>query len=259
MARPTVAECRELLAACAPGELDALIERLSGDDRAGVRALADAACRRRAAARAEGERLDGLLKLERSLSAGGTLVVAGVDEVGRGALAGPVTAAAVVLGDAPLPAGLNDSKRLTPARRSQMAALLRDGCRAWAVAHVSHEAVDAIGIARATRQAMQEALAALEVAADHVIVDGLPIGAHASETAVVKGDSRVACVAAASIVAKVARDDLMARLGERHPGWDFAVNKGYGTPEHLARVAEQGPCPVHRRSFLRNVIEPKLW
>lgn len=152
----------------------------------------------------------------------GALIVAGVDEVGRGAQ-------------------------------------LRGSCRAWAVAHVSAETIDGVGIVEATRLAMSQAIAALEVEPHHVVVDGLPVGVHASETAVVKGDSKVACVAAASVIAKVARDEYMARMAEEHPGWDFAVNKGYGTPGHIARVAEDGPCPIHRRSFLTGITRPHLW
>lgn len=245
----TVAHCKELLASCLAEDLPELAASLISDDRPGVRHAVDAELKRRAAVAREVARLEGLLALERQLMTSGAAVIAGVDEVGRGALAGPVTAAAVVLGGTFPPAGLNDSKRLSPGRRDSIAAVLRETCVCWSVAHVGPARIDEIGIAAATREAMLAALAGLASRADHVLVDGLPVRTHPNETAVVGGDSKVACIAAASVVAKVARDSLMVRLAAEHPGWAFEVNKGYGTAEHIAEIVRRGPSRVHRRSF----------
>ncbi len=176
-------------------------------------------------------------------------LVAGVDEVGRGALAGPVTAAAVLLdAGADIP-GLADSKTLTPRQRARVDSVIRASAAAVAVAHVPPGVIDALGIAEATRRAMLEAVAALAVRPHAVVVDGLPVDLGVESHAVVRGDSLVAAVAAASIVAKVARDGLMAELDHEFPGYGFATHKGYGTPDHLAAIERLGPCEIHRRSF----------
>lgn len=255
----SVAHCVELLSACAAQDLPGLIASLESDGRSGVRNAIAAELKRRAAAERETARLEQMLALERRVIASGATVVAGVDEVGRGALAGPVTAAAVVLGDAFPPAGLNDSKLLSPERRDRLAATLRSTCACWSVAHIGADRIDEVGIAAATREAMVAAIQGLEDCADHVMVDGLPVRAHPNETAVVGGDGKVACIAAASVIAKVARDSLMVSLGEEHPGWAFHVNKGYGTPEHIAEIRRRGPSPVHRMSFSPASEFPGLW
>lgn len=251
MSRPerSADECRALLRAAAGDDLAALVAELSEDPRSTVRDAARAAARRIEAVRSEHARLDALLAFERELAAAGAVVIAGVDEVGRGAMAGPVTAAAVVLGEIPPPEGLDDSKRLSPVARERLSELVRASARAFCVTHVEAGVIDRIGIAAATRQAMAGALAGLGVDADRVVVDGLPVGLHPGEHAIAKADSTVACVAAASVIAKVERDGLMRRLAEEHPRWDLATNKGYGTPEHLALMDSHGLSPIHRRSF----------
>jgi len=176
-------------------------------------------------------------------------LLAGVDEVGRGALAGPVTAAAVLLQRGADIPGLADSKTMTPRQRARVDAAIRESAAAVAVAHVPPDVIDALGIAEATRRAMLEALAALTVRPHAVVVDGLPVDLGVESHAVVRGDSLIAAVAAASVVAKVSRDALMARLDLEFPGYGFAAHKGYGTPDHLAAIERLGPCEVHRRSF----------
>jgi ribonuclease HII len=175
--------------------------------------------------------------------------LAGVDEVGRGPLAGPVVAAAVVLPESGWPEGIRDSKKLTAAARERLDALIR-GCGAVGVAVVEAEEIDRLNIHHATLTAMARAAAALPTRPAHALVDGkfLPaLGIPA--TAVVKGDAQSLCVAAASIVAKVARDRIMARAAESHPAYGWVRNKGYPTPEHLLALGRHGPCPLHRRSF----------
>ncbi|MFC2992250.1 MULTISPECIES: ribonuclease HII [Halomonas] len=176
--------------------------------------------------------------------------LAGVDEVGRGPLVGAVVAAAVILDPArPIP-GLADSKVLSARRREALDLEIREGALAFAVAEASAAEVDELNIFHATHLAMRRAIDALAPAAEYLLVDGnrLP-GHHVPGQAVVKGDARHPSIAAASILAKVARDAQMAALGARHPDYGFARHKGYPTREHLAALERLGPLPEHRRSF----------
>ena len=176
--------------------------------------------------------------------------VAGVDEAGRGPLAGPVLAAAVILDDArPLP-GLNDSKRLTASRREALFEAITAGAHAWSVAEASVEEIDRLNILQATLLAMQRAVQALGAAPAAVLVDGNRLPSLSMPArGVVRGDARVACIAAASILAKVSRDRLCDRLHQAHPGYGFDIHKGYPTLAHLAALRRLGPCVAHRRSF----------
>jgi ribonuclease HII len=179
------------------------------------------------------------------------LVVAGVDEVGRGPLAGPVVAAAVVLAPGCWIEGVDDSKRLTHARRVELSAEIRARCLCFAVGAASPREIDRINIRRATALAMQRALLRLRVRPDHLLVDGLPVPELGLErqTAVVGGDALVHSIGAASILAKVVRDRLMERLAPRHPDFGWERNKGYGTPEHLGAIDARGHTRHHRLSF----------
>lgn len=245
----TVAELRAELATASLAELPALLELLACDERQGVRTACRRASTRLERARRETARLEALYSYEVALMAGGCMLIAGVDEVGRGALAGPLTAAAVILPPGPHIDGLDDSKRLTPERREQVARQVRAVALAVSVAHVSPPEIDALGMTRAVHRAMSAALAALGAKPDHVLVDGRPVGLVRNETAIVKGDSKVASIAAASVVAKVDRDALMRDLGADYPGYAFELNKGYGSPEHLDTIASRGLTDQHRRSF----------
>lgn len=179
------------------------------------------------------------------------LRVAGVDEAGRGCLAGPVHAAAVILPGRHRLRGLDDSKNLTAAARE---ALFEPICRcaiAWSVASASHDEIDRLNILQASLLAMRRALDALHPAAEHCLIDGnrLPAGLRCTAEAVIGGDGLHACIMAASILAKVSRDREMQRLCEIHPGYNFRRHKGYGTPEHLHALRRLGPSPIHRMSF----------
>lgn len=195
---------------------------------------------------------------ERTLWHGGITRVAGVDEAGRGPLAGPVVAAAAVLpaawaatGLPPELDGLNDSKQLTPGQRSSYFAALTS-CRVirFAIARVEVEVIDEINILKATHRAMNDALAQLQPPPEHALVDGRPVNSlRFPQTAVVKGDALSYSIAAASVLAKVTRDRLMAEYDRLYPAYGFAEHKGYGTARHLAALAQHGPCPIHRRSF----------
>jgi ribonuclease HII len=245
----TVAEIREELTKAAPQGLPSLIRRYASDDRAGVRSAVETARRRLDRHKREQARLDSLVEHQSALHEEGFAIVAGIDEVGRGALAGPVSAAAVVL---PLDArieALDDSKRLDAEVRTTLAVRIREVAEDYAVAHIDAATIDLIGIAPATVRAMREALAGLESSPDHALIDGLPVDIGCPSTAVVDGDAKVSAIAAASIVAKVERDALMADLDGAYPGYDLERNKGYGTDEHRRALAERGVSPIHRRSF----------
>ncbi|WP_334191223.1 ribonuclease HII [Pararhodobacter sp.] len=188
------------------------------------------------------------LSLETAL---GLPLVAGVDEVGRGPLAGPVTAAAVILDPARLPQGIDDSKRLTERARDRLAQEIRDSALAFAVAHASVEEIDALNILEASHLAMRRALAALSPAAQHALIDGnrLPKGLTIPAQTVVKGDAISLSIAAASILAKVERDAIMRELALANPGYGWEKNMGYPSAQHRVALQQQGITPHHRRSF----------
>lgn len=232
----------------------ASLRRLAGaldaDPRRGARALAER-CRRRAAELdREARRFARLLRLRARLAAGGARVVAGVDEVGVGPLAGPVVAAAVVLPPRPRLPGLDDSKRLTRLARERLAEAIAGQAEDCAVAEVWVEEIDRRNIYQAALVAMQRAVEGLADRPDHVLVDARRIpGIAVPQTPIVGGDGCDASIAAASVVAKVHRDRIMERLDGTYPGYGFARHMGYATREHLRALRRLGVTPVHRRSF----------
>jgi len=188
--------------------------------------------------------------LEAEAHAMGAMRVAGVDEVGRGPLAGPVTAAAVLLDPASIPEGLRDSKALTAAQRAVLSASILATAQVG-IAHATVEEIDRLNILQASLLAMRRALAGISPAPDHALIDGnrLPEGLACTAQAVVRGDARSLSVAAASIVAKHARDRIMAGLASQYPGYGWERNAGYPTREHLEALQNLGVSPAHRRSF----------
>ncbi len=199
---------------------------------------------------AERRRLNRLHRYERAAWESGAAFVCGVDEVGRGPLAGPVTACAVVIAQPLVLEYLDDSKAVTALRRIELAAQIRVCAADVSLGWADPAEIDAHNILGATRIAMARALAGLRTAPAHVLVDAVHIPAcTAPQTAIIGGDAKSAAIAAASIVAKVARDAYMEELDACHPGYGFAHNRGYGTEEHVAALHKLGPCPAHRRSF----------
>jgi len=189
-------------------------------------------------------------RFEDEARAAGHAVVAGVDEVGRGALCGPVVAAAVVLGDGFDTTGLDDSKRLTRRQREALAERVRAGARAWATGRADPGEIDRVNILQATLRAMRRALEGLSVRPDLVLVDALTIpGFDAEQRPIVKGDALSVSIAAASILAKVERDALMRTLDHEHPGYGIAHNMGYASEDHRDALRRMGPSAIHRRSF----------
>ena len=190
-------------------------------------------------------------RYERKLRATGVIRIAGVDEAGRGALAGPVVAAAVILPEKFRHRRLNDSKQLAPELREEIyCELISNPQISWAVGVIDSIEIDRINILRATHKAMRAALAALCVPPDHVLIDGLPvIPFPLPQTAIIDGDCFSLSIAAASVIAKVTRDAIMRDFCARFPEYCFSQHKGYGTELHLIKLHEHGPCPIHRRSF----------
>ncbi len=230
--------------------LRGLASRLARDQRAGARALAERCAERVAEIAAERARLARLFARRARLARSGVQLIAGVDEVGVGPLAGPVVACAVVFAERPWLPGLADSKQLTPAQRERLDAEIRGQARAIGVAEVWPEEIDRLNVYRAGLEAMRRAVLALGLAPDHLLVDARTVpGLSVAQTAIVGGDRRDGSIAAASIVAKVHRDALMDRLDAAHPGYGFARHKGYCTAAHLAALRRLGPTPLHRRSF----------
>ncbi len=188
--------------------------------------------------------------------------VAGVDEAGRGPLAGPVAVAAVILDPQRPIEGLGDSKAISEAKREALFPIIQAQALAWHVVFVTAEEIDALNILKATMEGMRRAVQGLSVSPSKVLVDGnrVPPGMPVLCEAIVKGDAKVQAIGAASILAKVARDRWMINLDAQHPGYGFAMHKGYPTPDHLEALRKLGPCPEHRRSFapVRALMSPPL-
>lgn len=234
-----------------------LLARYAEDPRAQVRRAALRAVKMRDALRVERERVALLYRRQRDISGG---IVIGVDEVGRGAVAGPLTVCALCLPSEPLVLGINDSKQLTPKRRTEIAVKIREVATAIGICHIPPEDIDRVGMARALRMAMEGAIEDTGIEPDCVLIDGNPVHVHPKEVCVVKGDATCAAISAASIVAKVTRDALMDDLDSAYPGYGFASSKGYASREHIDAIKERGLTPVHRVTFCGNFVEaPRLF
>jgi len=194
--------------------------------------------------------LNGHLKFEAKLSRCGYLFPAGVDEAGRGPLAGPVVAAAVVFPNGLFIEGVRDSKQLTPLQREKLYQKIQSQAADYAIGIVDHDVIDRINILQATRLAMRQAVLALKKPPDFLLIDAVHLPDVAiHQLAIIKGDALCHSIAAASILAKVTRDRLMLEYHQAYPQYNFFSHKGYGTAEHLKKLQEYGPCPIHRRSF----------
>lgn len=195
-------------------------------------------------------------EIEENAYAEGYEIICGVDEAGRGPLAGPVCAAAVILPRGLVIPGLTDSKKLTDKKRRELLPEIERRALAYGIAFASHEEIDGVNILQATYLAMERAMAQLNIRPELALIDGnrakdfgLPV------KTVVKGDSLSANIAAASILAKVTRDDYMLEAAKTYPGYGFEIHKGYGTKAHYQALEQLGPCPIHRQSFLRKFYE----
>ncbi len=257
MPRLVLAELRQRYVDDARPLPTGLEAELRADPRAAAQALLVAIERRRRERRSEGQRLRTMLRFETAIWATGTLHVAGLDEAGMSPLAGPVSAAAVILAPGTRIEGVDDSKKLDVAERERLAPIIRAQAVASCVAFATPAEIDHLNIYWASLLAMRRALAGLGVAPQHLLIDARRLkGITIPQERIVKGDARSLTIAAASILAKTTRDAYMVELDARHPGYGFAKHKGYPVKSHVEAIGRLGVCPEHRRSFtpVRNAL-----
>ena len=258
----TVAEITEMLRKADEKEFEALERSLAADTRKGVVRALDVARKRIEAQRAERDRIDGMYRYERELKGDRAGFIVGLDEVGRGPVAGPLAVGAVVLPDEPHILGLNDSKQVAHDVREKLSEQIKAEALAWTVVFVSPQDIDHDGISASLKRAFSQAIAEIDsklTGVGTVIVDGNPLRIDEREVNVVKGDAKCASVAAASIVAKVARDSLMCELAKEYPAYGFDENKGYGSQQHIEAIKQYGLSPVHRKSFCKSFMQETLF
>ena len=244
----TIKEIKELLATVK--ELDnPLFLELEKDSRSGVQKEIS---KRKKAIQAELDedlRLKTMLSYEKELYKQGLTLVAGVDEVGRGPLAGPVVAAAVILQKNCKIRGLNDSKKIPKKKHLEIYQAVQDQALAIGIGIMDNQVIDQVNIYEATKLAMKEAISQLSLQPEHLLIDAMKLELPISQTSIIKGDANSLSIAAASIVAKVTRDELMKEFDQQYPGYDFTTNAGYGTAKHLEGLEKLGVTPIHRTSF----------
>ena len=228
---------------------DPLLAELEQDSRSGV--IQAIAKRKREIQKRidEDERLEGMLAYEKVCYARGMELIAGVDEVGRGPLAGPVVAAAVILPKACKIPGLNDSKKIPKSKHKEIYEAVLQNAIAIGIGIKDNQVIDQVNIYEATKLAMMEAIGQLDPQPQHLLIDAMKLDLPIPQTSIIKGDANSLSIAAASIVAKVTRDQMMEEFDKEYPGYDFAKNAGYGTAKHLAGLVQLGVTPIHRRSF----------
>ena len=228
---------------------DPLLAELEQDSRSGV--IQAIAKRKREIQKRldEDERLEGMLAYEKECYARGIELIAGVDEVGRGPLAGPVVAAAVILPKGCKIPGLNDSKKIPKSKHKEIYEAVLQNAIAIGIGIKDNHVIDQVNIYEATKLAMMEAIGQLEPQPQHLLIDAMRLDLPIPQTSIIKGDANSLSIAAASIVAKVTRDQMMEEFDREYPGYDFAQNAGYGTAKHLAGLDKLGVTPIHRRSF----------
>lgn len=244
----TIKEIKEQLASIQRLD-DPLLTELEQDSRSGV--IQAIAKRKREIQKRldEDERLEAMLAYEKECYARGMELIAGVDEVGRGPLAGPVVAAAVILPKACKIPGLNDSKKIPKSKHKEIYEVVLQNAIAIGIGVKDNQVIDQVNIYEATKLAMMEAIGQLEPQPQHLLIDAMRLDLPISQTSIIKGDANSLSIAAASIVAKVTRDQMMEEFDKEYPGYDFAQNAGYGTAKHLAGLDQLGVTPIHRRSF----------
>ena len=245
---PTIKEVKERLATI--DRLDhPLFEELIYDARAGVQSAINKRKRELQKQVDEDLRLEKMLTYEKELYAQGIQLIAGVDEVGRGPLAGPVVATAVILPKNCKIPGLNDSKKIPKSKHQAIYQAVLDQAISVGIGVKDNHVIDQVNIYEATKLAMLEAIHELDPQPQHLLIDAMKLDLPISQTSIIKGDANSLSIAAASIVAKVTRDQMMATYDQEYPGYDFAQNAGYGTTKHLEGLEKQGVSPIHRRSF----------
>ena len=244
----TIKEIKEQLASIQRLD-DPLLTELEQDSRSGV--IQAIAKRKKEIQKRldEDERLEGMLAYEKELYTQGMDLIAGVDEVGRGPLAGPVVAAAVILPKACKIPGLNDSKKIPKSKHKEIYEAVLQNAIAIGIGVKDNQVIDQVNIYEATKLAMMEAIGQLDPQPQHLLIDAMKLDLPIPQTSIIKGDANSLSIAAASIVAKVTRDQMMEEFDCEYPGYDFTQNAGYGTANHLAGLDKLGVTPIHRRSF----------
>ena len=253
MTEKKIGEIREELRAASDRELPSFIETYKADERGGVVKLVEQAGKRLEKLEAERARIENLKKYEKEYAEYG--YICGIDEVGRGPLAGPVVAGAVILPKDCDILYINDSKKLTAAKREELYDIIMEKAVAVGIGMASPARIDEINILQATYEAMREAISKLSVKPDLLLNDAVTIpGVDIHQVPIIKGDAKSISIGAASIVAKVTRDRMMAEYDKIMPEYGFASNKGYGSAEHIAALKKVGPSPIHRASFIKNFV-----
>ncbi|MFC4652611.1 ribonuclease HII [Lactococcus nasutitermitis] len=244
----TINEIKEFLTSLSKIDDPRFVE-IEQDERKGVKAAVKQRKKQILTELSENLRLENLLEFEKNLYAQGIELIAGIDEVGRGPLAGPVVAAAVILPKNCKIAGLNDSKQVPKSKHQQVFDEIQKQALAIGIGIIDNQKIDEVNIYEATKIAMLQALTGLSKKPEHVLIDAMTLDMTIPQTKIIHGDARSASIAAASIVAKVTRDEMMRDFAIQYPGYDFEHNAGYGTAKHLTALSKQGITPIHRLSF----------
>lgn len=254
LSRLKIGEIKKQVDALALEGYPSWIERLKQDPRKGVNKLADVLEKRQSKLAVEKEKIIEKKKIERRLNQKGYVKICGIDEVGRGPLAGPVVCAAVMMPEDSMLLHIDDSKKVSASRREHLAKLIKEEAIAWAIGEISPEQIDHVNILEATKEAMGQAVRQLTIEPDLLLIDALSIPSTIPVKPVIHGDAICYSIGAASIVAKVYRDHLMMALHQKYPQYGFDHNMGYGTAEHIAALKKYGPTPIHRRSFIAHIL-----
>lgn len=251
----SINEIKEILSSCSMEALPEQLEKFEADSRKGVQNLLTSFRKKYDKHLQELARLEEILTYERGCWEAGYELVAGIDEVGRGPLAGPVVAAAVILPKECKIEGVNDSKKLSAKKREELYDIILEKALSYGIGIVSNERIDEINILQATYEAMREALSQLSPKADYILADAVTIPMVSTpQRGIIKGDAKSMSIGAASIVAKVYRDRLMEAFDEVYPGYGFGANKGYGSAEHIEGIKKLGITPIHRKTFVKNFL-----
>jgi len=252
----SIASIKEKSESIGIDEIPEFIKKYKADERKGVANVCRMMQKKSDDFYAECERLEKLCYFERQCRNAGYSVIAGIDEVGRGPLAGPVVTAAVILKEGDLIEGVNDSKKLSPAKRELLYDQITKRALAYSFGVISQEEIDRLNILNATLKAMSIAIGSLNIQPDFVLVDAVTIpDISIPQKGIIKGDAKSISIGAASIIAKVYRDRMMDEYDSIYPGYGFSSNKGYGSAEHIEAIKRLGLCPIHRRSFVKNFVQ----
>ncbi len=251
----SISEIKNIYSKTDVKDLPDFIKSLNNDNRKGVLSIISSASKKYNAYLEELERLKDISYYENQCRQNGYKLIAGIDEVGRGPLAGPVVAAAVILKENDLIEGINDSKKLSASKRESLYDIITERAVSYAFGVVSPEEIDRINILQSTYKAMRNALASLSVKPDFVLADAVTIpDIDIKQQGIIKGDAKSISIGAASIIAKVYRDRMMNEYAQIYPEYGFGQNKGYGSQSHIEAVKKYGPCPIHRKTFIKNFV-----